>query len=172
MADSKIEFSYDNLHFSCEGEKEWVENQLNQVLNRIPGLNQPVPVAKKEETAEISIPEKVKKPRGRRPKSAADSADQGSSKDPLMEFLKEKNADKNQVKKFLAVAVYLHAHGVEKFSTPLISKTLKNAGIEKLINASDCLNKNEKKGFCIKEDKEFVLTDLGIRAILGAEEES
>lgn len=170
MADSKIDFSYDNLHFSCEGEKDWVENQLNQVLNRIPGLNKPILVAKTEEAAETSIPEKIKKPRGRRPKTAEESAEQETSTDPLTEFLKEKKADKNQVRKFLAVAVYLHAHGVEKFSTPLISKTLKNAGIEKLINASDCLNKNEKKGFCIKEDKEFILTDLGIRAILGGEE--
>jgi len=65
----------------------------------------------------------------------------------------------------------LHSQGLEKFSTPLISKTLKNRGIEKLLNASDCLNKNEKKGFCIKDDKEFILTDLGIRAIIGAIED-
>jgi hypothetical protein len=39
MAESKIDFSFDNLHFSCEGDKDWVETQLNQILNRIPGLN-------------------------------------------------------------------------------------------------------------------------------------
>jgi len=169
MADSKIELSYDNLHFLCEGEKEWVENQLNEVLNRIPGLSKPTPVAKTEEAEVISIPETVKKPRGRRPKAVTESAKQETSTDPLMDFLKEKRADKNQVRKFLAVAVYLHAQGMEKFSTPLISKTIKNADIEKLINASDCLNKNEKKGFCIKEGKEFILTDLGIGSILRAE---
>lgn len=166
MADSKIEFSYDNLHFLCEGEQEWVENQLNGIINRIPGLSKPTPVAKTEEVVITSEPETVKKTRGRRSK-AAESSIQETSSDPLMDFLMEKKADRNQVRKFLAVAVYLHAHGMEKFSTPLISKTLKNAGIDKLINASDCLNKNEKKGFCIKEDKEFILTDLGIRAILG-----
>ena len=171
MADSKIELSYDNLHFLCEGEKDWVENQLNEVLSRIPGLSKPVPAAKTEEAEVISISEPVRKPRGRRPKASAESSMQETSTDPLMDFLREKRADKNQVRKFLAVAVYLHAHGMEKFSTPLISKTLKNAGIDKLINASDCLNKNEKKGFCIKEEKEFVLTDLGIRAILGGAEE-
>lgn len=166
MADSKIELSYDNLHFLCEGEQVWVENQLNGILNRIPGLSNPNTVAKTEGVVITSGPEPVKKARGRRPK-AAESSIQETSSDPLMDFLREKRADRNQVRKFLAVAVYLHAHGMEKFSTPLISKTLKNAGIEKLINASDCLNKNEKKGFCIKEDKEFILTDLGIRAILG-----
>jgi hypothetical protein len=179
MADSKIEFSYDNLHFACEGDKNWVETQLNQVLDRIPGLNKPVPAVKTKPTEAVQIVEvpkaatlnAVKGKRGRKPKAVVEPVTQEPAGDPLYEFLKEKKADKNQVKKFLATAVYLHAQGLEKYSTPLISKTLKNAGIEKLVNASDCLNKNEKKGFCIKDDKEFILTDLGIRSIIGGLEE-
>lgn len=179
MADSKIEFSYDNLHFACEGDKDWVETQLNQVLSRIPGLNKQAPVVKTEKPVAVQIEEApraepaiaVKGKRGRKPKAAVELIPQEPSGDPLYEFLKDKKADKNQVKKFLATAVYLHSQGEEKFSTPIISKTIKNAGMEKLINASDCLNKNEKKGFCIKDDKEFVLTDLGIRSILGGIEE-
>ena len=38
MADSKIDFSFENLHFSCAGDNDWVEKQLNNVLNRIPAL--------------------------------------------------------------------------------------------------------------------------------------
>ena len=38
MADSKIDFSFENLHFSCEGENVWVEKQLNNVLSHIPAL--------------------------------------------------------------------------------------------------------------------------------------
>jgi hypothetical protein len=175
MAESKIEFSYNNLHFNCEGDKDWVENQLNQILNRIPELNKHAPKSEKAELVkaapaqEVTI--KVKGTRGRKPKAVVEPVEQESAGDPLYEFLKEKKADKNQVKKFLATAVYLHSQGLEKFSTPLISKTLKNRGIEKLLNASDCLNKNEKKGFCIKDDKEFILTELGIKAIVGATEE-
>ena len=179
MSDSKIEFSYDNLHFACEGEKDWVEAQLNHVLDRIPGLNKPVQAVKTittevvqiDETPKTAILKAVKGTRGRKPKVVAEPTSQEPSGDPLYEFLKDKRADKNQVKKFLATAVYLHAQGLEKYSTPLISKTIKNAGIEKLVNASDCLNKNEKKGFCIKDDKEFILTDLGIRAIIGGMED-
>ena len=37
-ADSKIEFSFENIHFSCQGENEWVEKQLNNMLSRIPAL--------------------------------------------------------------------------------------------------------------------------------------
>ena len=185
MADSKIEFSYDNLRFVCEGDKEWVETQLNKVLNRIPGLNKPFRGVLPAPTAKTLTAEKVriaKAPstttlkaskgiRGRKPKAAAESIRQEPSGDPLYEFLKDKRADKNQVRRFLATAVYLHSQGEEKYSSPLISNTLKNAGIAKLINASDCLNKNEKKGFCIKDKKEFILTDLGIQSILGASED-
>lgn len=187
MAESKIDFSFDNLHFSCEGDKDWVETQLNQILNRIPGLNKPETFAKPEKvkpttldkivSEDVSnvessiVEEKEKYKRGRKSKLVAVPEVDEPSADPLYEFLKEKNADKNQVKKFLATAVYLHAQGVEKFSTPMVSKLLKSSHIEKLINASDCLNKNEKKGFCIKDDKEFVLTEAGIRSITGGTEE-
>lgn len=186
MAESKIDFTFDNLHFSCEGEKDWVGIQLNQVLNRIPGLNKPELFAKSEKAKNSSakvlaeddlIPEtsvaevKEKSKRGRKPKISTEPLIEEPSGDPLFEFLKEKNADKNQVKKFLATAVYMHSQGGEKFSTPMISKALKASHIEKLINASDCLNKNEKKGFCIKDEKEFILTDVGIHSILGDIEE-
>lgn len=179
MADSKIEFSYDNLRFVCEGEKEWVENQLNKVLNRIPALNKPVQAIKERKiretrinkTQETTAVKAVKGVRGRKPKVIAQSITPEASDKLLFEFLKDKRADKNQVRKFLATAVYLHSQGAEKFSSPLISKTLKNAGIDKLVNSSDCLNKNEKKGFCIKDKKEFILTDLGIHSILGSSDD-
>ncbi|MCX6237876.1 MAG: hypothetical protein NTY07_10035 [Bacteroidia bacterium] len=180
MAESKIDFSFENLHFSCEGDKDWVETQLNQVLNRIPGLNKPEKIksasgkAASEGVLDVgnTVAEvKEKGKRGRKPKVVVEPLVEEPSGDPLFEFLKEKNADKNQVKKFLATAVYLHSQGEEKFSTPMVSKALKASNIEKLINASDCLNKNEKKGFCIKDEKDFILTEAGIRSILGGIEE-
>ena len=186
MAESKIDFSFDNLHFACEGDRDWVETQLNQVLNRILGLNKLENVVKDEKvkpslgkvvsddilTEEASVAlAKEKGKRGRKPKVVAEPVVDEITGDPLVDFLKEKNADKNQVKKFLATAVFLHSQGIEKFSTPVVSKALKSSYIEKLINASDCLNKNEKKGFCIKDEKEFVLTEAGIRSILGSTEE-
>ena len=187
MAESKIDFSFDNLHFSCEGDKDWVGAQLDQVLNRIPGLNKLEKVAKTETVkptleqvvVEDAVAEeapvaevKEKGKRGRKRKEVIEEVEVAEpAGDPLLEFLKEKSADKNQVRKFLATAVFLHSQGGEKFSTPLISKALKAANIEKLLNASDCLNKNEKKEFCIKEEKEFILTESGIRSILGATEE-
>ncbi len=172
MADSKIDFSFENLHFSCEGEKDWVERQLNQVLNRIPGLVQPQAKAEFEATetdAQVIVSEPEKK-RGRKSRRVAVEVADNDGENAFYQFLVDKKADKNQVRKFLATAVYLYSfENQQKFSTPVVSKTLKRFSAEKLLNASDCLNKNEKKGFCIKDEKEFTLTEAGIQSILGGE---
>jgi hypothetical protein len=85
---------------------------------------------------------------------------------PLFQFVTEKKAASNQVRKFLATAVFLsRSNNVSKLSTSMISRALKSYGIEKLQNASDCLNKNEKKGYCIKEGKEFIITENGYLSI-------
>lgn len=236
MADSKIDFSFENLHFSCEGDNAWVEKQLNNVLSRIPALLavhkkgeniieevidvQEVPsrVARQKKAPKpprtpktpkvktvkaakaikvpkekaikvpkekaIKIPKEkpvkvpkakpvrvpkekpVKVPKVKSPKSPKAKETIGRTDSPLYQFLMEKKAEQNQVRKFLAAAVYLaKSNDHVKLSTPLISKALKSAGIEKLKNASDCLNKNEKKGYCIKEGKNFTITENGFLTV-------
>jgi hypothetical protein len=252
MADSKIDFSFENLHFSCEGENTWVERQLNNVLSRIPALlsvhrkgeniveevidveeeevNEVKPKAPHSDKKEAKVPkekadkiskEKIAKPKAAKKPSAKSKlarkakaaktakvtvageaqeviemevvkrerktknivkpaakakdakkkiakvspvADQADS--PLFRYIIEKKVVSNQVRKFLATAVFLaRNNNLSKLSTPMISKTLKSYGIEKLQNASDCLNKNEKKGYCIKEGKEFIITENGYLSI-------
>jgi hypothetical protein len=264
MAESKIDFTFENLHFSCAGDNDWVEKQLNNVLNRIPSLllihkkgenvvedvievkaedvneekqsapesrfkagktikeairfKQPktpkVPKIKvvKEKIAKMpkikvaKIPKIAKEPKiGASKISVSSSAKEavkplltnditapklvkkrgilsrssalnkvskkkeikvkptGETIDsPLFQFITEKKVVNNQVRKFLAAAVFLaRNNNVSKLSTPMITKALKSYGIEKLQNASDCLNKNEKKGYCKKEGKEFTITENG-----------
>jgi len=252
MADSKIDFSFENLHFSCEGENTWVERQLNNVLSRIPALlsvhrkgeniveevidveeeevNEVKPKAPQAAKKEAKVPkekadkiskQKIAKPKAAKKPSAkvklarkaktaktarvtvtgeaqeviegevvkraktprnlvkpaakakvakkkiakvSPVADQADS--PLYQYIKEKKVVSNQVRKFLATAVFLaRNNNMSKLSTPMISKALKFYGIEKLQNASDCLNKNEKKGYCIKEGKEFIITENGFLSI-------
>ena len=268
MADSKIDFSFENLHFSCEGENTWVEKQLNNVLSRIPvllsvhkkgeNIVEEVIEVKEEEVKEVSrkipriskveagkakkdnvssekaetdkvakekvvkekvvkekiikepqikipkIPEIAKEPqikevkelkaveekivnesvpakRGRKPKmtekpvAEVKEAKKRIAKvipvvekidSPLYQFIIDKKVATNQVRKFLATAVFLaRSNNVSKLSTPMISRALKSYGIEKLQNASDCLNKNEKKGYCIKDGKEFIITENGYLSI-------
>ncbi|MCE1199832.1 MAG: hypothetical protein LWW85_12745 [Marinilabiliales bacterium] len=238
MAGSKIDFSFENLHFSCEGENDWVEKQLNSVLSRIPSLLASPRVGESivEEVIEVKAeagddapaapeasgakPAKVRKPRATKEKAVkpevepeavspvepkvrkkrvakgtegveakpakkAKAAKKPGRKkkvvkakksakkvtgeaidSPLSQFLADKKAATNQVRKFLATAVFLsRSNQVTRLSTPMISKALKLYGLEKLQNASDCLNKNVKKGYCLKEDKEFSITDNGFLAI-------
>ena len=287
MADSKIDFSFENLHFSCAGDNDWVEKQLNNVLNRIPALlsihkkgenvveevievkdedvkevgekappaakfragkaerkvirsakpkagkvveekimkenpvKEKISKAPKIKVAKIpriaktpkikvaKIPRIAKAPkikvakipraakvtklnavpdpsaanetltskRGRKPgnvkkvkqekKSAIKAKPVGQPVDsPLLQYITDKKVLNNQVRKFLATAVFLaRNNNVSRLSTPMITKALKSYGIEKLQNASDCLNKNEKKGYCLKEGKEFVITENGYLSI-------
>lgn len=239
MADSKIDFSFENLHFSCEGDNAWVEKQLNNVLSRIPALlsvhkkgenmveevidvqeedvkemtpkasrvtkkvakapkSKKVKVAKEKvvkakiaqepkpaKTAKIKTPKATTEgstvKRGRKPlvakKSVAKvkaakkkivkiSTDAAQTDSPLFQYLTEKKVTTNQVRKFLATAVFLSRNNdVSKLSTSMISRALKSYKIDKLQNASDCLNKNEKKGYCIKDGKEFIITENGFLSI-------
>ena len=275
MAISKIDFTFENLHFSCKGDNAWVEKQLNNVLSRIPSLlavhkkgesivedvievnpedereevkadDATPPVAKRtpktsrEKKVKVAKAPKVKVPkvkvvkekavkepkikaakvpkvakapkikivkepkapkvakekssvetalhmegdapkRGRKPKvggkavakpKKAKKKIEGNKPvveqidSPLSHFIADKKATTNQVRKFLATAVFLsRSNNVSKLSTSMISRALKSYGIEKLQNASDCLNKNEKKGYCIKDGKEFIITENGYLSI-------
>ena len=122
MAESRIEFSYDNLHFACEGDKDWVESQLNQILSRIPGLSKSETFVKADKIGLVSTKEvltgkslasakKENNRNGRRQRTDAISLAEASLGDPLFTFLKDKNADKNQVKKFLATSVFFAFSG-------------------------------------------------------------
>ena len=237
MADSKIDFSFENLHFACSGDNAWVEKQLNNVLSRIPALlavhkkgenmveevidvqeftsrpSRPkkstrtvktkkvvaapkemaameekveapkvartpkapkvkapkVPKAAKipkEKTVKVAKVKPSKVPKVKAPKLPKEKKIGGLNDSPLFQFLAEKKAEKNQVRKFLATAVYLaQSNDQSKLSTLMISKALKSFGIEKLLNPSDCLNKNEKKGYCVKEGKIFTITENGFLSV-------
>lgn len=250
MANSKIDFSFENLHFSCEGENTWVERQLNNVLSRIPALLlvhrksenivEEVIDVEEEDVKEVKLkaPRAAKKAakflkgktvklakekiikakissepdvkgskvsetaidpkeevtsvakeafageaakRGRKPKILKKSASKVKPAikklkkidpvaeqidSPLFQYLKDKKVVNNQVRKFLSTAIFLaRKNNLSKLSTPMISRALKSYGIEKLLNASDCLNKNEKRGYCIKEGKEFIITENGYLSI-------
>jgi hypothetical protein len=261
MANAKIDFSFENLHFSCEGENQWVERQLNNVLSRIPSLltvhkkgegiveevidimeeeistvpgnSQAVrgsgavksskKAARKKKDGSPKVSKKVKEAisntvqdhplveteiekgpasdatvaKGTQHKAKKAKKDSAKSRSgsklsakkpsvksggekspsnreifmdelidsPLARFLMANNAEKNQVRKFLATAVFLsRSNNINTLTTPMISKALKSYGIAMLQNASDCLNKNEKKGNCIKAGKEFSISDAGFQA--------
>jgi hypothetical protein len=189
MSVSKIDFKIGDLHFQCEGENDWVNSQLDKVLEKASDLlSKNVTPAAPSPCKEIQLNPTVETPvvapvgemnlaankttaviggnrtrkRGRPSKQAAI---QITSNHPLVGYLDRHDALDNQVRRFLAAATFLMSGGVERITTTMVADLLKEAGIPKLSNASDCLNKNEKKGYCIKQGKEFVITQQGVHSI-------
>lgn len=147
MADAKIQFKLGGIEFVGEGEKDWIAKQLDKILEKAPKLVALVPAGT---TGGGSGGGHT--PMGTDPQIAAKT---------LAVILKEKNATKNQVKKFLSTAIWLEAKGKQRMTTSDVTKALKDSNQTRLGNASDCLNQNVSKGYCEKDGKEFFVTDDG-----------
>lgn len=155
MSESKIEIKIGEIQFSGEGDKEWLSEQLDKILNKAADLIElasapaPLPPAAPPEN----------------PGAAHQPADFSGASDiasqTLATFLKSKNATTVQVDKFLATAVWCEAKGKNRLKTSDITDALKNASQSRLSNPADSLNKNVSKGYCEKDGKEFYVTQEG-----------
>jgi hypothetical protein len=115
-------------------------------------------IAQAEKLIQLSPPgDDDVKSNGRKPMGT----DQSIGRKTLPSFLQEKNATRNQTKKFLATGVWLEARGQNRLQTNDVTKALKDANQSRLGNPADCLNKNVSKGYCEKEGKQFFVTDDG-----------
>jgi hypothetical protein len=150
MGESKALIKVGGFEFSGEGDQEWVAKQLDKILSKAEDLINLSPPPTELEDKEHH------KPMG---------ADAGIAKKTLPAFLTEKGAAKNQIKKFLATAVWLEAKGKARLSTGDISKALKDSNQSKLSNPSECLKQNISKGHCEKDGKEFFVTAEGKTAL-------
>lgn len=149
MAEAKIQLKLGAIEFTGEGEKEWVTAQLDKVLEKAPKLVNIVP-----QTAMPVITTQLQTDTPAMP-------DTKIAKLPLATFLKENKATSNQMRKFIATAVWLEAKGKNRLTTGDISKALTDSKQTRLGNPTDCLNKNVTKGFCEKVGKEFFVTEDG-----------
>ena len=144
MSQVKIQIKIGDVEFSGEGEQGWVSTQLERILKAAPGIVGAKPSS---------------------PPSPASGHNDGQSSaagsQTLASFLREKNASTNQVRKFLATAVWLHARGKKRLSTADVTRALKDSNQTRLENPADCLNKNVAKGHCEKDGKDFFVTSEG-----------
>lgn len=145
MADAKIQFKLGAIEFTGEGEKDWIAQQLDKILEKAPNLVALVPAKAAGEGG-------GHKPMGTDPQIAGKT---------LPVFLREKNATSNQVKKFLATAIWLEAKGKQRMTTSDVTKALKDSNQTRLGNPSDKLNQNVTKGYCEKDGNEFYVTEEG-----------
>jgi hypothetical protein len=151
MSESKIEIKIGQITFSGQGDQEWLSKQLDKILAQAEKLIQLAPAP--SDNADVSAHSDT----GHRPMGK----DSSIAKKTLPAFLQEKNATRNQVKKFLATAVWLEAKGQNRLQTTDVAKALKDANQTRLGNPADCLNKNVTKGYCEKDGKQFFVTDDG-----------
>ena len=147
MSEAKIEIMIGEIKFSGEGDQKWLSEQLDKILSKAEELIKIVPP--KSKGADDNI-------------SPADlSRHNEIAKKSLANFLKLKNAETNQNRKFLATAVWLEAKGKKRVATADVTSALSDANQKKLGNASENLNQNVNKGFCEKDGKQFYVTEEG-----------
>jgi hypothetical protein len=148
MSEAKIEIKIGRIQFSGEGGQDWVARQLDKILSQAEKLMQIAAPDEEDDRPEVELKGKGKK-------------DSSVAQKTLAAFLGEKSAKKNQVKKFLATAVWLHAKGSEKLRTMDVTSALSQSSQQSLGNPSMCLNNNVKKGYCQKIGNEFYVTQEG-----------
>ncbi len=150
MTNARIEFTLGSISFSGEGTEDWLANQLDKIIEKAPDLLKiaPVPKATKEEQEAIISP-------------APTEENTAIATLTLPMFLRQKNITREQLKRFLATAVWLHAKGQTRITTGNVIKALSDSNQPRLGNAADSLNKNVTKGFCEKDGRQFFVTDEG-----------
>jgi len=152
MSESKITIKIGSIEFSGEGDANWLEKQLNKIIDKAPDL-----VAISTENSTGNNDEgKHHKPIGR---------DSGIAKKALGTYLQERNATANQNKKFLVTAIWLESKGSKRLKTNDITKALRDANQKKLSNASLNLNRTVKQGYCERDGDQFFVTDEGKKSL-------
>ncbi|MHB8391885.1 MAG: hypothetical protein ACYDBH_20290 [Acidobacteriaceae bacterium] len=156
MADSKIEIKVGSITFSGEGTGDWLSKQLDKVLAKIPEL---VAIAPQENERMGSD--------GGDTGTGRPGASGGKASGTLATHLKSTSSTSNQVRKFLATAVWLHdSEGEKRLTAKEVSSALNSHNQGKLTNAANSLNQNVTKGHCVKDGKTFYVTPEG-RTSLG-----
>jgi hypothetical protein len=151
MSEAKIDIKIGEIQFSGQGDQDWVAKQLDKILAQAEKLIKLAPPPLSEEGEDTG-----RKPMGK---------DLTIQKMTLRNFLNEKGATKNQVKKFLATAVWLEAKGQNRIQTSDVTRALKDSNQTRLTNAANCLNQNVTKGYCEKDGKQFYVTEEGKKSL-------
>lgn len=155
MSDAKIEIKIGQIQFSGQGEQDWVAKQLDKVIAQAEKLIQlaSLPDADDGDGDGGDHDPKPMKP------------DAAIAKKTLPAFLSEKSATTNQVKKFLATAVWLEAKGKNRLQNKDVTVALRTANQAKIKNTALSLSRNISKGYCEKDGNQFFVTDDGKKSL-------
>ncbi|GJM03047.1 MAG: hypothetical protein DHS20C08_15480 [Rhodomicrobium sp.] len=151
MADSdkkaKVEVKIGDISFSAEGDKEWLSEQLEKIIESASHKSQKSS-AEQEHTSE----------------QASDRERQTFTKS-LASYIREKKGESNQNQRFLATAAWLKHKGHQPLTSALVTKALRENQQKRLGNPSDALNQNVRKGYCEKSVDGFFILPEGWQAL-------
>jgi NADH pyrophosphatase NudC (nudix superfamily) len=147
MDNTKIEIKIGEIQFIGEGSPNWLEKQLDKILDKAESLSKLSNTISAKSTVGNVTP--------------FEPRNNEIGNQTLATFLKSKTALSTQNDKFLATAIWLDAKGKDRLKTSDVSSVLKDAKQVKLGNAADCLNQNLSKGFCERDGKTFFVTEEG-----------
>ncbi len=143
---AKIELAIGNLRFSGEGDQDWLEQQINKLIDMAPQMEIAPPSDSLVSNSE---------PRQNNPVST----------ESLATYLKAKDGDSKQVQRFLATAGWLWGRGERTLTTHAVTKALQDNQQKRLSNSAECLNRNVARGFCEKTKGGFFITSEGWRQL-------
>jgi hypothetical protein len=150
MTLSKLSVSIGSISFAGEGAELWLSEQFDKLLDAL---------------SRVEI-QKIKNavPENRNQNNLADDSSEefGTA---LATYIKEKNADGNQNKRFLVTADWLRRRGQKDLKTALVTKALSDNHQKRLSNPADCLNQNTAKGFTEKRGGSFFITPEGLKEL-------
>lgn len=148
MAQAKISLTVGTVSFSGEGDEAWLSAQMEKVIDTATTI-----AVHAEETEETDGNDTA----GEQEDSA------GASRIALVNYIREKNGESNQVQRFLATADWLRKRGAANLTSSGVIKALAKNHQKRLANGADCLNKNVAKGYCEKTASGFFITPDGLK---------
>ena len=165
MANGRLEFKIGNIEFVGEGDQDWVTEQLDKMLERLPELLN----ESKKDTSKITVKKVIEEVTPSQPTdlfSTPQPAIKRVIPENLSAFLRNKDAIDKQRRKFLGTAVWLQENGKQLIKTKEVTDALRAARQVKITNPSHQLNQNIAQGYCQKEGNGFYVTPQGVENIL------
>ena len=162
MANGRLEFKIGKIEFVGEGEQDWVTEQLEKMLERIPALTKQNNAINSNAKSIISESSLDSEQITANYTPSQPSTSPKAIPENLSTFLRKNDCVDKQRRKFLGAAVWLQLNGKTIIKTKEVTDELKIARQIKITNPSHQLNQNINQGFCQKEGNGFYVTPEGV----------
>ena len=134
MPDARLEVTIGEIKFLGEGSENWLSAEFEKFLSQLPKISERTferPAKDDGSVTEANLTAKSK------------------SSVTLPTFLQDTGATTNQIRKFVATAIWLQdRNNNAEIKTSDVAKALRDSRQNRLVNPADALNQNVAKGYC------------------------